>query len=109
MEFLVQFDITIPDGAQESEINELESAEASAAGELARDGHLVRLWRLSDSAGSGKIVGLYRADTETRLGALLDALPMAGWMDVTITTLEPHPNDPLANPATTIQAGRHQS
>jgi muconolactone delta-isomerase len=42
MEFLVEFEIHVPDAAPESEVEERVSAEAAAAAELAREGHLVR-------------------------------------------------------------------
>jgi muconolactone delta-isomerase len=94
MEFLVGFDVTISDGTPESEVKERVSAEASAAAGLAREGHLVRLWRLPVAPGQSKAVGLYRADSEAELDGLLAALPLDGWMQVTVTPLEAHPNDP---------------
>jgi muconolactone delta-isomerase len=94
MEFLVGFDVTISDGTPESEVKERMSAEASAAAGLAREGHLVRLWRLPVAPGQSKAVGLYRADSEAELDGLLAALPLDGWMQVTVTPLEAHPNDP---------------
>ena len=94
MEFLVEFDVTVPDGTPEPEVKERVSAEAVAAGGLARDGHLVRLWKPAVAPGETRAVGLYRADSEAQLAALLGALPLNGWMQTTITPLEPHPNDP---------------
>jgi ribose 5-phosphate isomerase B len=40
------------------------SAEAAASAELARERHLVRLWRPPVAPGERKAVGLYRADSE---------------------------------------------
>jgi len=60
MEFLVGFDVTIPDGTPESEVEKRASAEAAAAARLAREGHLVRLWRPPVAPGERKAVGLYR-------------------------------------------------
>ena len=96
MEFLVEFDVNVPAGASESEVNGREAAEASAAAKLVDDGHLVRLWKPPAAADESKALGLYRADSETQLGGLLDALPLRDWMHVTVTPLEPHPNDPAA-------------
>jgi muconolactone delta-isomerase len=96
MEFLVGFDVTISDGTPESEVKERVSAEASAAADLARQGHLVRLWKSPVASGERKAVGLYRADSEAQLDGLLAALPLDGWMQVTVTPLEPHPNDPTS-------------
>ena len=94
MEFLVEFDVTVPDGTPEHEVKERVSAEAVAAGGLARDGHLVRLWKPPVAPGETRAVGLYRAASEAQLDALLGALPLNGWMHTTVTPLEPHPSDP---------------
>jgi muconolactone delta-isomerase len=94
VEFLVQFDVTIPDGTAKSEADERLRAEASAAAGLYRQGRLVRLWRPPAAAGKSVAVGLYQADSPAELDALLSALPLDGWMQVTVTPLEPHPNDP---------------
>ena len=91
MEFFVEFDTQVPDATPESEVSDRARAEAAAAAELAAEGYLVRLWR---PAVSGKVVGLYRAESAPQLDGLLRALPMAGWMRVTVTPLEAHPNDP---------------
>ncbi len=94
MEFLVGFDVTSPDDAPDSEVKARVRAEAAAAAGLARGGHLVRLWRPPLAPGEHKAVGLYRADSEAQLDRLLSALPLDDWMQITVTALEPHPNDP---------------
>jgi muconolactone delta-isomerase len=96
MEFLVEFDVNVPDGAPESEVRDRKNAEASAAAKLADEGHLVRVWKSGVAPGEPKIVGLYSADTEAQLDGLLGALPLFEWMHVTVTPLEAHPNDPAA-------------
>jgi muconolactone delta-isomerase len=93
-EFLVGFTVTIPEGTPASEVDERDGAEAAAAFRLAREGHLVRLWRTAGAAGESTAVGLYRADSRAALDRLLGALPLDGWMQVSVTPLEPHPNDP---------------
>jgi muconolactone delta-isomerase len=95
MEFLVAFALDIPAGTPKSEISDRENAEAAATAKLADDGHLVRVWR-SGAQGETTIVGLYRAESEAQLDGLLGVLPLADWMHVTVTPLEPHPNDPAA-------------
>jgi len=105
MEFLVKFEINIPEGTLQSEVQTREHAEAVAVAELADRGHVVRIWRLPGVDATTSALGLYRADTETELEGLLRALPMYGWMRVTITRLEPHPNDPAATQPTTSRAG----
>ncbi|HXA31349.1 MAG TPA: muconolactone Delta-isomerase family protein [Acidimicrobiales bacterium] len=94
MEFLVELEINVPLGTPESEVADRQKAEAVAAAKLVDDGHLVRLWKLPVTYGDPKVLGLYRAESETELDALLSALPLAQWMRITITALAPHPNDP---------------
>jgi muconolactone delta-isomerase len=96
VEFLVEFDINVPEGAPRSEVDERVRAEAAAAADLVRQGHLVRLWKPPAAPGETKAVGLYRADSEAQLDGLLGALPLDGWMQVTVTPLEPHPSYPAS-------------
>lgn len=98
MEFLVEFEIEVPDGTPESEVSDRKRAEAVAAARLVEDGHLVRVWTRHVPSEGTTVLGLYRAGGETELDRLLGALPLAEWMIVTVTPLGPHPNDP-ANPA----------
>jgi muconolactone D-isomerase len=84
MEFLVEFDVEVPDGTSETEVEQRTRAEAVAAAGLAAEGHLLRLWRSTTAA----------ADSRAELDALLRALPLADWMHMTVVPLAPHPNDP---------------
>jgi muconolactone D-isomerase len=94
MEFLIEFEVNVPDGAPASEVEARESAEASAAARLVDEGHLLRLWKPPAAPGETKALGLYRADSKAQLAGLLGALPLCDWMNITVTPLEPHPNDP---------------
>ncbi len=96
MEFLVEFEMKVPDGIAQSEMAEREQAEASAAAKLAADGHLLRVWRRPTANGAGTVVGLYRAESEAGLDDLLRGLPIYPWTNLAITPLKPHPNDPAA-------------
>ena len=93
MEFLVQFEITLPPGTAETEVESRERSEAMAAAALVDQGHLLRVWKLSPPNGQGSVLGLYRADSRAQLDGLLEALPLYEWMDIRITPLEPHPDD----------------
>ncbi len=93
MEFLVEFDVNVPAGTPQSEVRDREQAEAAAAATLADEGHLVRLWRRPRGSDGAAAIGLYRADSEAQLDALLSGLPLADWLRVTVTPLESHPND----------------
>jgi muconolactone D-isomerase len=92
MDFLVEFDVEVPAGTSEIEVEDRERAELVAATKLADDGHLLRVWK---RPGETTVLGLYRADSETELDGLLRALPLYEWMTVTVTGLERHPNDPM--------------
>jgi muconolactone D-isomerase len=105
MEFLVEFDIHVSEDATAGEVEARNSAEASAAARLVEEGHLVRVWKLAAAAGETRALGLYRADSEVQLAGFLDALPLYDWMDVTVTPLKPHPNDPMPEPALTPDVG----
>jgi len=96
MEFLVDFEINIPEGTPEFQVLEREKAEAAAAARLVHKGHLVRLWKLPVACARTRVLGLYRADSKAQLDGLLEALPLRDWMDITVSPLEPHPNDPAA-------------
>jgi muconolactone D-isomerase len=94
MEFLVEFKVEVPDETSESEVEQRTRAEAVAAAGLAAEGHLLRLWRPTTAAGEPTAVGLYAAESRDELDALLGALPLADWLQMTVVPLAPHPNDP---------------
>jgi muconolactone D-isomerase len=94
MEYLTDMVTTVPEGTSPAKVDELRAAEAVRAAELARQGHMVRLWRPPLGPGEWRSLGLFRAADEAELRAILDSLPLHVWMKVTITPLTPHPNDP---------------
>ena len=94
MEFLVEFEVEVPAGTPDEQVERHQRAESAAAATLAEDGHLVRLWRRPFVGDGTTAIGLYRADSQAQLEELLAALPLADWLRVTVTPLESHPNDP---------------
>jgi muconolactone D-isomerase len=94
MEFLTDMVTKVPEGTSTEKVDELRAAEAVRAAELAKKGHLVRLWRPPLGPGEWRSIGLFRAANELELREILDSLPLHIWMKVTITPLSPHPNDP---------------
>jgi muconolactone delta-isomerase len=94
MDFLVEFEINVPEGTPETEVTAREDAESAAAAKLVDQGHLVRLWKRRLASGESRPIGLYRAESQGELDGLLRALPLDEWMRVSVTPLEPHPNDP---------------
>src|SRR5215469_11693313 len=55
-EFLTTFSVSVPEGTPLQTVGDTEAREAERARELARQGHLVRLWRL---AGERRALGLW--------------------------------------------------
>ena len=96
MEFLVEFEVEVPAGTPDAEVEQHQRAESAAAAKLAEDGHLVRLWRRPLLGDGTTAIGLYRAFSRAQLEELLAALPLVDWLRVTVTPLEAHPNDPAA-------------
>jgi muconolactone delta-isomerase len=105
MEFLVEFDVHVPEGTPESERVERERAEASTAATLADEGHVLRIWTRPRVAGGSRAMGLYRAASESELERVLDRLPLRDWMEVEVTPLGPHPNDPAPEPVGAARPG----
>jgi muconolactone D-isomerase len=96
MEFLVEFQVEVPAGTPDAEVEQHQRAESAAAARLAAGGHLVRLWRRPLAGDGTTAIGLYRAGSAAELDSLLAGLPLAGWLRVTVTPLQAHPNDPAA-------------
>jgi muconolactone D-isomerase len=107
MEFLVEFEVNVPDGAPATEVEARNRAEASAAARLVDEGHLLRLWKPPVTPGETKALGLYRAESKGQLTDLLRALPLYDWMNITVTPLEAHPNDPI--PGAIVSAAARSS
>jgi muconolactone delta-isomerase len=94
-EFLTTFTITIPAGTPAWAVGDTEAAEAERAKELAAQGHLLRLWKLP---GDGRALGLWRAQDDTEMAAIVTSLPLerAAWMTTATTPLTKHPSDPAS-------------
>jgi muconolactone delta-isomerase len=75
----------------DAQLEDAEAREAGRAGELAGQGHLARLWALP---GQGRVLGLWRAQDEAWMQAILASLPLDGWMTEETTSLSTHPSDP---------------
>ena len=80
MEFLVEFEVEVPAGTPDAEVEHHQRAESAAAAKLSQDGHLVRLWRRPLAGGGTTAIGLYRADSQAELDGLLAVLPLADCM-----------------------------
>jgi muconolactone D-isomerase len=94
LEYLVDFTIHIPDGTPPTDVDQRAQAEADRVGVLATEGHVLRVWRPQPDDGRWRAIGLYRADDEAELNAILETLPLFTWMTIEVRPLAPHPNDP---------------
>jgi len=94
-EFLTTFTLTIPEGTPARVVDDTDAREADSARELARQGHLLRLWRLPPGGPGGPdALGLWRARDAAEMQAILESLPLWSWMTVQTTPLTEHPSDP---------------
>ena len=102
MEYLVDFTIDIPNGTPPTDVDQRAQAEADRVDALAGEGHVLRVWRPQPEDGRWRAIGLYRADDEAELNAILETLPLYSWMTIGVRALAPHPNDPvpLSSPPT---------
>ena len=100
MEYLIDFTTDIPDGTSATDVDQRARAEAERVDALAKEGHVLRVWRSQPDDGRWRAIGLYRADDERELRAILETLPLYPWMTIEVRALAPHPNDP-ARTATT--------
>jgi muconolactone delta-isomerase len=95
-EFLVTFTPAVPKGTRAGNVEQATVREAARAAELAKQGHLVRLWVLPAEQGVSSALGLWRADGGAQMQAILESLPMCPYLKTRTTPLTPHPNDPAA-------------
>jgi muconolactone delta-isomerase len=93
-EFLIVMAITVPECTPAHVVEDTTAREAKRARELAGQGHLVRLWALPGKPGCRRTLGLWRAHDAANMVAILESLPLYGWMTVGTTPLTAHPNDP---------------
>jgi muconolactone D-isomerase len=99
MDYLVDFTITAPDATTPSEFEHRTSAEAARLAELAAQGHALRVWKPLPDDGRWRAVGLYRAADDLELQEILESLPLHPWMEISVTALGEHPNDPALSSA----------
>jgi len=90
-EFLTTFTVSITEGTPARAVDDTEMHEARRAKELARQGHLLRLWRLPSRS---RALGLWNAGNPSEMQAIVKSLPLDPWMTVETTPLSQHPSDP---------------
>src|SRR3954447_3787565 len=94
MDYLVDFTITVPDGAPAAEVEQRTTGEVARVAELAAQGHALRVWRPLPEEARTRAIVLYRAADDRELEAILESLPLRPWMEISVTALAEHPSDP---------------
>jgi muconolactone delta-isomerase len=94
MEYLVTMTTHVPDGTSQEALDDVRAREAARSGELAAQGHLLRLWRPPLQPGEWRTLGLFAADDSGQLEEVLASMPLRVWRTDEVTPLSPHPNDP---------------
>lgn len=93
MEFLLRIKVTFPpDGDPEEKARRI-AAEGVRARELAAQGIIKRVWRIP---GQWANYGIWEAPDATAIHDAVTSLPMWPYLDVEVTPLAAHPNDPGA-------------
>lgn len=94
MEYLVTMTTHVPDGTPPESVDDVRAREAAHSGELAEQGHLLRLWRPPLHPGEWRSLGLFAADDDEELEQVLASMPLRIWRTDDVALLWPHPNDP---------------
>jgi muconolactone delta-isomerase len=94
MEYLVTMTTNVPNGTSGGAVREIRTREAPRSGQLATQGHLLRLWRPPLQPGEWRTLGLFAADDGVELEEILASMPLRVWRSDEGTPLSPHPNDP---------------
>src|SRR5271169_2437764 len=94
MEYLVTMTTHVPDGTSEAAVQDIRTREAARSGQLATQGHLLRLWRPPLQPGEWRTLGLFAAHDGGQLEEVLASMPLRVWRTDEVTPLSPHPNDP---------------
>ena len=94
MEYLVTMTTRVPEGTTQAQVADVRAREAAHSGELAAQGHLIRLWRPPLRPGEWRSLGLFAADGDDAVEHVLASMPLRVWRTDEVTPLGPHKNDP---------------
>ena len=99
MEYLVNMTTRVPAGTSQAAVDDMRLRESRRAAELARAGHLLRLWRPPLQPGEWRSLGLFSATSDASLEQVLASMPLRAWRVDQPLRLSPHPNDGAASAA----------
>jgi muconolactone delta-isomerase len=94
VEYLVTMTTHVPDGTSDAAVDDMRAREAAHSQELAREGHLLRLWRPPLQPGEWRTLGLFSAADPAEVESVLVSMPLRVWRTDEVAELSPHPNDP---------------
>jgi muconolactone delta-isomerase len=94
VEYLVTMTTNVPDGTSDAAVEDIRAREAAHSLELAKEGHLLRLWRPPVQPGEWRTLGLFSAADRAELESVLVSMPLRVWRTDEVAELSPHPNDP---------------
>jgi muconolactone delta-isomerase len=94
VEFLVTMTTVVPEGTSSEAIDDVRAREAAHTGELAAQGHVLRLWRPPLAPGEWRSIGLFAAADAPGLERVLASMPLRVWRSDAVSALFPHPDDP---------------
>jgi muconolactone delta-isomerase len=97
MEYLVTMTTNVPDGTSEEAVADVRAREAAHTGELAAQGHILRLWRPPLAPGEWRTLGLFAAADRGELEQVLASMPLRVRRSDEVTELARHPNDPVVS------------
>lgn len=89
-EFLVHIEFVGEERIPVDEIDPLIMRERARAAELAREGHLKRMWRVPGRRANW---GLWAAEDASQLHEILESLPYWPYMEIEVHPLAKHPVD----------------
>jgi muconolactone delta-isomerase len=98
VEYLVTMTTHVPDGTSDAAVEDIRGREAAHSLELAKEGHLLRLWRPPVRPGEWRTLGLFSAADRAELESVLVSMPLRVWRTDEVAELSPHPNDPGPQP-----------
>jgi len=93
-EFLVHFTSAVPEQTDPADVAEATANEVDRVRELAKEGHLDRLWGMPSEQRPAPVLGLFIAADEGQLQAILQSLPLYPYAKIQTTRLTSHPSDP---------------
>ncbi len=89
MLYHVRMDVRPPHGIDSGAFNRLKAEEKARAEDLQREGKWVHLWRI---AGQYANISVFDVEGHDELHAILSALPLFPFMEISVTPLARHPS-----------------